>query len=405
MLKNEERGYHMELIANQDTPEAARRRMEQQLNELKSKRLNQKETNIQKILEKQFYDNADELRKNDSEAFAYECYLEQENQMLDKLKKRQKEKAEEEFYVQLNKFDNLKKIEKEKEDEKVQKEKKKKVYDYQQWQRQQNEIALQHANDLADIEKARLKVQWQQDEEMEQENQKKRRLLNAQVYRDIEDFNKKEEDLRKQKEDFEKQKDKELVQSILEKEKALDKLDKLEKEKRLEEFNQNKKYLEHVMAQKKEAEIWMDKIAQDEADRAYQKEQELWLKEEQKRIQLLKDVYKAREQAVMYNKQIKEDEKQQILKERQILDQEIQDYYQKVEEINRADAARRKRHQNELKVQINDKESYRRKELQDKLYEERAAKLWEMEYQKKIDEQRKLHIQRLTEIRNRNLGV
>ena len=34
------------------------------------------------------------------------------------------------------------------------------------------------------------------------------------------------------------------------------------KEKKVLEFEQNKKYLEYVMNQKKEAEIWMDKIAQ-----------------------------------------------------------------------------------------------------------------------------------------------
>ena len=46
----------------------------------------------------------------------------------------------------------------------------------------------------------------------------------------------------------------------------------------------------------------MDKIAQDEADRAYKKEQEEWLKQDNKRIQLLKDVYKGRENALLYKK-------------------------------------------------------------------------------------------------------
>ena len=45
--------------------------------------------------------------------------MEQENQMLDKLKKREKEKREEMFYVKLNEFDIEKKKEKEKEEEKI----------------------------------------------------------------------------------------------------------------------------------------------------------------------------------------------------------------------------------------------------------------------------------------------
>lgn len=79
--------------------------MEAELKKLKSQRLSDRDENVQKLIEKRFYDTTDELRKNESEAFAVECYLEQENQMLDKLKRREKEKQEEMFYVKLNEFE------------------------------------------------------------------------------------------------------------------------------------------------------------------------------------------------------------------------------------------------------------------------------------------------------------
>ena len=399
---DETKNYHQELIQTMDTPEVVRKRMEQQLMELKSEMQQKTDDHVNKLLEKKFYDEADELRKNNSQAFEVECYLEQENQMLDKLKRREKEKEEEMFYVKLNEFDNLKKLEKEKKDELEKKNKLQNIYNYQQWQREQNELDLKHKNDLKLLENSRLKEQWRRDDENEEENKLKRIQQNIQVYKDIEEFNKKEEIDRQKKIDFEKAKDKELIDSILEKERALDEIDKAEKLKRKQEFIQNKKYLEYVLNQKKEAEAWMDKLAQDEADKAYQKEKEEWLKEEAKRIQLLKDVYKDRERAVLYHKQLREDEKGQILKEREILDEEIRKYNQMVEEINRQEALRRKTHQGELKYQINEKDNMRRKEQQDKLYEERAAQLWEMEYQKKIDEQKALHLQRLAQIKARN---
>ena len=399
---DETKNYHQELIETMDTPEIVRKRMEQQLMELKSEMQQKTDDHVNKLLEKKFYDEADELRKNNSQAFEVECYLEQENQMLDKLKRREKEKEEEMFYVKLNEFDNLKKIEKEKKDELDKKNKLQNIYNYQQWQREQNELDLKHKNDLKLLENSRLKEQWRRDDENEEENKLKRIQQNIQVYKDIEEFNKKEEIDRQKKIDFEKAKDKELIDSILEKERALDEIDKAEKLKRKQEFIQNKKYLEYVLNQKKEAEAWMDKLAQDEADKAYQKEKEEWLKEEAKRIQLLKDVYKDRERAVLYHKQLREDEKGQILKEREILDEEIRKYNQMIEEINRQEALRRKTHQGELKYQINEKDNMRRKEQQDKLYEERAAQLWEMEYQKKIDEQKALHLQRLAQIKARN---
>ena len=401
-LNQEEAMYHQELINNQESPEDVRHRMELKLKELREQRLNDRDENVQKLQEKRFYEATDELRKNDSEAFAFECYLEQENQMLDKLKKREKEKREEMFYVKLNEFDMEKKKEKEREEEKIKKSKLKNIYEYQQWQREQNENAIKHNQEIDKLEKERLKEQWRRDELKEKENEEQRRLINKQVYLDIEKFNKKEDEERKKVLEFEKKKDKELIESIVAREKALDLIEQREKEKKVKEFEQNKKYLEYVMNQKKEAEIWMDKIAQEEADREYKKEQEEWIKEDQKRIQLLKDVYKGREEALRYQKKIKEDEKNAIIEDRKEVDKQIDEYYNKLEEINKAEALKRKQHQNQLLYQIKEKDDLRKRERQDVLYEERAAQLWEKEYQQKIDEQKALHLKRLQAIREKN---
>ena len=204
LLNKEEALYHQELITNQESPEDVRRRMEIKLKELREQRLNDRDENVNKLMERKFYEATDELRKNDSEAFAVECYLEQENQMLDKLKKREKEKKEEMFYVKLNEFDINKKIEKEKEEEKAKKNKIRNIYDYQQWQREQNEKAIKHEEEISKLEKQRLKEQWKRDELKEKENEEQRKLINKQVYLDIEKFNKKEEEERKKVIEFEK---------------------------------------------------------------------------------------------------------------------------------------------------------------------------------------------------------
>ena len=401
-LNKEESMYHQELINNQESPEDVRHKMELRLKELREKRLHDKSKSVQKLQEKRFYEATDELRKNDSEAFAMECYLEQENQMLDKLKKREKEKREEIFYVKLNEYDIQKKREKEREEEKLKKIKLKNIYEYQQWQRDQNEKFIKHNQEIDQLEKKKLKEQWTRDELKEKENEEQRRLMNQKVYLEIDKFNKKEEDQRKKAAEIEKRKDKELIESIVAREKALDLIDKKEKERKIKEFKQNKKYLEFIMSKKKEAEIWMDKIAQAEADREYKKEQEKWRQEDQKRIELLKDVYKGREQALIYQKKLKEDEKNSVIQERTILDDEINKYYDKLEEINKAEADKRKQHQNQLLYQIKEKEDLRKKERQDIRYEERASQLWEKEYQNKIDEQKAIHYQRLKAIREKN---
>lgn len=89
------------------------------------------------------------------------------------------------------------------------------------------------------------------------------------------------------------------------------------------------------------------------------------------------------------------EDKFQILKEREELDREIKKHQQRCELINQEDFSRRKRHQDDLKYQMAAKEKQRHKYVQDKLYEERAAKLWEMEYQKKINDQKTIHKQKV----------
>ena len=48
------------------------------------------------------------------------------------------------------------------------------------------------------------------DKEVEDQNEKERKAMNVQVYKDIIEFNKKEEEEKKKKLNFEKMKDKEL---------------------------------------------------------------------------------------------------------------------------------------------------------------------------------------------------
>ena len=97
---------------------------------------------------------------------------------------------------------------------------------------------LRNENKLKERENARSKEQWRLDDETEEENKRKQLELNKKVHQDIEDFNRKEE--RKKKSNYEKVKDKELIESIVQKEKALDQLDKQEKEGKSRSFTKIK---------------------------------------------------------------------------------------------------------------------------------------------------------------------
>ncbi len=109
LLASEEEAYKKEMIINQETPEQVRLKMEAKLNSLKIQREMERQANVKVLQEKRFVMSTDELRKNESDTLAVTCYLEQENQMLDKLKIREQQKKEEEIFMVLNNYDNQKK--------------------------------------------------------------------------------------------------------------------------------------------------------------------------------------------------------------------------------------------------------------------------------------------------------
>lgn len=70
-------------------------------------------------------------------------------------------------------------------------------------------------------------------------------------------------------------------------------------------------------------------------------------------------------------------------------------YMEQVQKIKEEERLKKLKHQNDLKYQIQMKEQAKLLDKQNQLYEERAAQLWEKEYQKKISEQKEKHLQRV----------
>ena len=64
----------------------------------------------------------------------------------------------------------------------------------------------------------------------------------------------------------------------------------------------------------------------------------------------------------------------------------------------------KQRHQGDILMQVADKDRQKRRDLQEKMYEERAAKLAEMQYVKKIDTQKQENTQILSILRGNLLS-
>ncbi len=395
LLKREYEQYHQELLSNQDTPEHQREMMEEKLNNLKNMREAERQKFVELQKEKMFYNDNEEVRKQDSEYNELKTCLEQENQMLDKLKRRHNNYLEEKAFDDINKIDYLKKIEREKKEEEEKIRKNKELNEYRDYQRKQELDNLRRLNELNNYEKERLKQQWKIDEENELKDKMLKRELNKKVNEDIKYYNQIEKQKKEYKDKLEKEQDKKMINDILKKERALDEIDRLEKLRKKEEVMKNKEFLQYKMKLKKEEEAWMDKLAEEEREKQYQKEQEKWLKEQAARIELMKDVFKDRAEAIMRKKNIEEQEKKELLKEREILDREIDKYNDELCKLRDDEIKKNKEEQEILKYQMQQKINRKNREKQEEMYQKRMAELLEMEYQEKLRELRRIHLQKL----------
>ena len=395
LLKKEYEQYHQELMNNMDTPEHQRQMMEEKLNKLKQMKEQERLKFVELQKEKIFYNDNEEVRKHDNEYNTIKTCFDQEDQMIDKMKRRYNNYLEEKAFDDINKIDYLKKVEREKKEEQERIRKNKELNEYRDFQRKQEMENLERINELNKLEKERLKKQWEIDEQNELKEKIYKRELNKKVNEDIEYYNKIEKQKRDEKEKIEKEQDKKMISEIVKKERALDEIDRMEKLKKKDELLQNAKFLQYKMKLKKEEEEWMDKLADEERERQYQKEQNQWLKEQAARIELMKEVYKSRAEEIMRKKNLEEKEKQELIKEREILDKEIDNYNDQYWKLKEDEFKKNKEEQDILKYQIQRKIDMKNKEKQEEMYQKRMAELLEMEYQNKLKALRQIHLEKL----------
>ena len=395
LLKKEYEQYHQELINNIDTPEHQRLMMEKKLQDFKRMKEDERKKFVDLQKEKIFYNDNEEIRRHDSEYNQIKCCFDQEDQMLDKLKRRHNNYLEEKAFDDINKIDYLKKIEREKKEEEERIKKNKELNDYRAYQRKQEQENLARINEINNLEKQRLKKQWEIDEQNELKEKIYKRELNKKVNEDVEYYNRIEKSKREEKEKFEKEQDKKMIADILKKERALDEIDRIEKLRKKEELKKNSDFLKYKMQLKKEEEAWMDKIAEEESEKQYQKEQKQWLKEQAARIELMKEVYKSRAEEIMKKKNLEEKEKQELIKEREILDKEIDNYNDQYWKLKEDELKKNKEEQDILKYQMQQKINMKNREKQEEMYQKRMAELLEEEYQNKLKALRQIHLQKL----------
>jgi hypothetical protein len=75
-------------------------------------------------------------------------------------------------------------------------------------------------------------------------------------------------------------------------------------------------------------------------------------------------------------------------RERKEITEKIEFEQKQQEDKERYEAIKKKNHQSDILMQIGERDRAQRREIQEKMYEERAAKLAELDYQRRINADR-----------------
>lgn len=315
LLTEEEKKYEQEFFANLETPEQVREKMAKRLHELRSKREQERKDEVDRKLDVRFKKAADDLRKLDAQFIATSTKLDQEQQMLEKVARKQAEMEgiyitlysillEEVLYSQLWQTNLLQKQKRELEEvqeRKRQIEERMKVLD---WQKETREKQKQEGVRNTKKEKEMLKQQWkEEDQRAKAENEQKlqrMRELNLELIK----HNELEKELKDKMAALEKERDKAMVNEIVEINKKQAEMENSLRDKRMTETKETLKVIGNKAEIQKQEEHLIEKLAEEERKRQMEREDEKWKKEQDAKVALLKDVYEDRAKAIEYKSKL-----------------------------------------------------------------------------------------------------
>jgi hypothetical protein len=162
-------------------------------------------------------------------------------------------------------------------------------------------------------------------------------------------------------------------------------LEEAERLKKRDEVVELQKHYKKTKGDKAAYERAVDECVQQEAERQYKMREAQWQREEQAKINLLKDVYQAREKDILLKHTRKQEAEWFKKYEKDQIETAISQQNAEYQARAAKEAEARKNHQMDILKQMNEKDRIQRQYLQEKMYEERAAKLAELEYQRKIN--------------------
>jgi len=230
-----------------------------------------------------------------------------------------------------------------------------------------------------------LRTQWKEEEEREKHNEQQKFLLNRERNLELINHNATEKELREHAEHLDRLRDKELLEAAMKRERDIENLEAAEKQALRNEIVELQKHYGQQAEDKAAYEKMIEQLVENENVKQWEAKEAQWRREDQARINLMKNVYQNREQDILLKQKLKEEGKWLQNYEKEQNDAEIMRQTLAHEEKAMTAAMNKKAHQTDVLRQVGERDRTMRRDLQDKMYEERAAKLAEIEYQRRIN--------------------
>lgn len=182
----------------------------------------------------------------------------------------------------------------------------------------------------------------------------------------------------------EKARDKDMLQTALEREEAIKNLEEQERQARRQEVMTLQKFYQETKGDKAQYEKMIEGLVATENEKQWNSREQQWRREDQARTNLLKNVYQNREADIELKKKNKDETLWLQRNDKAMIDAEVTRQDQAFMTQTAMVSMNKKAHQTDILRQVGERDRQIRRDLQTKMYDERAAKLAEIEYQKRI---------------------
>merc|ERR1719321_2084037 len=256
------------------------------------------------------------------------------------------------------------------------------------------QVAFKRAHEASEreqllAEKEHMRQLWDQAEREQREQTEREKIAAAVERKKVDAFMYIQKAQREKEAQEEKDMDRQFVQSVLAKERALAEKEEADRQRAIAQAHAFNEALKVEMARNAESEADLIRLQNEESERQWQKRYKQWEAEELARRNLMQEVYDDRAKQV----QMKTAEREHAMSERfkdadRIkADMDEQEYLEQEKQM--AEALLRKRHQEELFRQMDFHQVQRHRELQQHAIEQRQAMIAEEKLQRALEAEKR----------------